>query len=90
MTTRIRLLVAATAIAFALTSVLPLQAAMPVSASAVAVDNSDVVQVAKKKNSARKKSARQEAEESAEAGTVPKRYRSSVPKQYHQYIPFAK
>jgi hypothetical protein len=88
MTIRVRILVATTAIVFAFASVIPLQAAMPVSGSSVAVDNSDIIQVAKKKRS--KKSARQEADESAEKGTVPSRYRSSVPKQYHQYIPFAK
>lgn len=86
----IRLVVAATAVAFALVSTLPLQAAMPVPGAGNTVENSDVVEVAKKKKSAKKKSARKEAEESAEAGTVPSRYRSSVPKQYHQYIPFAK
>lgn len=86
----IRLVVAATAVAFALISVVPLQAAMPVPGNGNAVENADVIQVAKKKKSAKKKSARQEAEESAKAGTVPSRYRSSVPKEYHQYIPFAK
>jgi hypothetical protein len=33
---------------------------------------------------------RQEVEKSIESGTVPSRYRSSVPKEYQQYIPFSK
>lgn len=86
----IRLVVAATAVTFALVSIVPLQAAMPVPGAGNAVENSDAIEVAAKKKKGKKKSARQEAEESAEAGTVPSRYRSSVPKQYHQYIPFAK
>lgn len=85
----IRILIAAVAASFALVSTVPLQAAMPVSGASNAVENSDVIEVAKKKKRA-KKSARKEAEESAEKGTVPSRYRSSVPKEYHQYIPFAK
>lgn len=40
-----------------------------------------------KKRSAKKKS---EVDQSVESGTVPKRYRSSVPKEYHHLIPFAK
>jgi len=33
---------------------------------------------------------RQEIERSISSGTVPSRYRSSVPKEYQQYIPFDK
>jgi len=33
---------------------------------------------------------RHEVEKSIESGTVPSRYRSSVPKEYQQYIPFSK
>ena len=33
---------------------------------------------------------RHEIEKSIESGTVPSRYRSSVPKEYQQYIPFSK
>jgi hypothetical protein len=33
---------------------------------------------------------RQEIDKSIDSGTVPARYRSSIPKQYHQHIPFAK
>jgi hypothetical protein len=33
---------------------------------------------------------RQEIDKSIDSGTVPSRYRSSVPKEYQHYIPFAK
>ncbi len=67
---------------------LPARAAMPVGGLAVSSGGGgDIVQVAKKK----KKSARKsELDRSVDSGTVPSRYRSSVPKQYHQYIPFEK
>jgi hypothetical protein len=32
----------------------------------------------------------QEIDRSVDRGTVPARYRNSVPKEYHQYIPFDK
>ena len=65
----------------------PASAAMPVAGThAVA---SDVVQVQAKKKSA-KTSRQKEIDRSVDSGTVPKRYRSSVPKQYHHLIPFAK
>jgi hypothetical protein len=32
----------------------------------------------------------QEIDRSVDRGTVPARYRNSVPKAYHQYIPFDK
>ena len=43
----------------------------------------------KKKKPARM-SRQQEIERSIDRGTVPARYRNSVPKEYHQYIPFDK
>ena len=43
----------------------------------------------KKKKSARM-TRQQEIDRSIRRGTVPARYRSSVPKEYHQYIPFDK
>ena len=62
-------------------------AAMPVSGTAKVTSDSDIVLAqAKKKKSKRQK----EIDASVESGTVPKRYRSSVPKQYHHLIPFAK
>jgi hypothetical protein len=44
---------------------------------------------AKKKKSARM-TRQQEIDRSIDSGTVPSRYRKSVPKEYQQYIPFAK
>jgi hypothetical protein len=44
----------------------------------------------KKKTAARKMTRQQEIDHSIDSGTVPSRYRSSVPKQYQQYIPFDK
>jgi hypothetical protein len=43
-----------------------------------------------KKKSAKKMTRQQEIDKSIDSGTVPARYRSSVPKQYQQYIPFDK
>lgn len=43
----------------------------------------------KKKKPARV-TRQQEIDRSIERGTVPARYRNSVPKEYHQYIPFDK
>ncbi|SCB26484.1 hypothetical protein GA0061099_1003746 [Bradyrhizobium yuanmingense] len=45
---------------------------------------------ASKKPAKKKMTRQQEIDHSVDTGTVPARYRSSVPKQYHQYIPFAK
>jgi len=62
-------------------------AAMPVSGVAQVTSDSDIVLAqAQKKKSKKQK----EIDSSVESGTVPKRYRSSVPKQYHHLIPFAK
>lgn len=65
----------------------PAVAAMPVAGLTNADVDSGYVLVAKKK---RKSTRQQEIDKSVESGTVPSRYRRSVPKQYHQYIPFAK
>ena len=79
-------------------------AAMPVTGKAQIDAGSDIVQAqaqtppaatdpaageqkAAKKKSAKKKS---ETDQSIDSGTVPKRYRSSVPKEYHHLIPFSK
>lgn len=43
-----------------------------------------------KKKAAKKMTRQQEIDKSIDSGTVPARYRSSVPKQYQQYIPFDK
>lgn len=37
----------------------------------------------------KKPTTRQEVDKSVESGTVPAKYRSSVPKQYQQHVPFA-
>jgi uncharacterized iron-regulated membrane protein len=43
-----------------------------------------------KKKAAKKMTRQQELDKSIDSGTVPARYRSSVPKEYQQYIPFDK
>jgi hypothetical protein len=45
---------------------------------------------APKKKKPAKMTRQQEINRSVDRGTVPARYRSSVPKEYHQYIPFDK
>ena len=45
---------------------------------------------APKKKKPAKMTRQQEIDRSVERGTVPARYRNSVPKEYHQYIPFDK
>ncbi len=42
------------------------------------------------KKSAKKMTRQQEIDKSIDSGTVPARYRSSVPKEYHHLIPFDK
>jgi hypothetical protein len=43
-----------------------------------------------KDNKKAKMTRRQEIEHSLKTGTVPSRYRSSVPREYQKYIPFEK
>jgi hypothetical protein len=43
-----------------------------------------------KKKKSGKMTRQQEIDKSVESGTVPSRYRKSIPKEYQQYIPFAK
>jgi hypothetical protein len=45
---------------------------------------------APKKKKPAKLTRQQEIDRSVDRGTVPARYRNSVPKEYHQYIPFDK
>ena len=45
---------------------------------------------APKKKKAVRMTRQQEIDRSVDRGTVPARYRNSVPKEYHQYIPFDK
>jgi hypothetical protein len=44
----------------------------------------------KKKKSGKKMTRQQEIDRSIDSGTVPSRYRSQVPKEYQQYVPFSK
>jgi hypothetical protein len=44
----------------------------------------------KKKQPAKKLTRQQEIDKSIDSGTVPARYRRSVPKEYQQYVPFDK
>jgi hypothetical protein len=56
-----------------------------------AAQNTQAQQGAASKKVAQKKpTTKQEVETSVDSGTVPAKYRSSVPKQYQQYVPFAK
>jgi hypothetical protein len=82
-----RTILAVAAVA-AITLVAPsADAAMPVFGVAQVTPDGDIVLAqAKKKKSKQQK----EVDSSVESGTVPKRYRSSAPKQYHHLIPFAK
>ena len=43
-----------------------------------------------KKKKPVKMTRQQEIDRSVDRGTVPARYRNSIPKEYHQYIPFDK
>jgi hypothetical protein len=45
---------------------------------------------AKKKKPAKQMTRQQEIDRSVDSGTVPARYRSQVPKEYQQYVPFDK
>jgi hypothetical protein len=51
---------------------------------------SDAKKSASKKPAKKKMTRQQEIDHSVDSGTVPARYRSSVPKQYQQYVPFEK
>lgn len=55
----------------------------PVADKAAAVDD-------EKPKKKKKMTRQQELDHSIDTGTVPARYRSQVPKEYHQFIPFAK
>jgi hypothetical protein len=66
-------------------------AAAPASAApAAAPPNSTAIEHTTKKKKSAKITRQQEIERSIDSGTVPARYRRSVPKEYQQYIPFAK
>jgi hypothetical protein len=89
MTSRASVLIALAAAVVTIPS-LTVQAAMPVAAPQAASSN-ELTPVQDQKTTRSKKSKRQqEIDKSVETGTVPKRYKSSVPKEYHHLIPFAK
>ena len=67
----------------------PTQSANPPSANPPATTTTDNAPKTKKKKTAGV-TRRREIERSVESGTVPSRYRNSVPKEYQQYIPFSK
>ena len=50
----------------------------------------DKGKAAPKKKKPARMTRQQEIDRSIDRGTVPARYRNSVPKEYHQYIPFDK
>ena len=51
---------------------------------------SEKEKAAPKKKKPARMTRQQEIDRSVDRGTVPARYRNSVPKEYHQYIPFDK
>jgi hypothetical protein len=65
-------------------------AAQPTTAPPAAAATTEPDTATKKKKPAKKMSRRQEIDRSIDSGTVPSRYRSSVPREYQQYIPFSK
>jgi hypothetical protein len=64
----------------------PAPAAEPIATPLTADKNT----ATRKKRPAKKMTRQQEIDKSVDSGTVPSRYRSSVPKEYQQYVPFAK
>ncbi|WFU42097.1 hypothetical protein QA640_06280 [Bradyrhizobium sp. CB82] len=66
------------------------QATAPAPA-ATTTPSTDTKKITEKKPAKKKQmTRRQEIEHSIDTGTVPSRYRSSVPKEYQRYIPFDK
>ena len=96
MTRRASVLIAALAAGTLTAASLPSQAAMPVGAPQTAASNDlmlvqDQTATQPKTTKSKKSTTRQqEVDKSIDSGTVPSRYRSSVPKEYHHLIPFAK
>ncbi|MBR0994470.1 hypothetical protein JQ580_27505 [Bradyrhizobium japonicum] len=73
----------------AATTVAPAATTAPAAATDTSSQPTDAKKSASKKP-AKKMTRQQEIDHSVDSGTVPARYRSSVPKQYQQYIPFDK
>jgi hypothetical protein len=78
----------------ALTQGAPSGGTAPTTTSTAAPDAENAApaqeKAAPKKKKPAKMTRQQEIDRSVERGTVPARYRNSVPKEYHQYIPFDK
>ncbi|MCS3731876.1 hypothetical protein [Bradyrhizobium betae] len=79
----------------AATNAAPAATSTPTNAAPAATTDSsgqpsDSRKSASKKQPKKKMTRQQEIDHSVDSGTVPARYRSSVPKQYQQYIPFDK
>jgi len=94
-----RLVVAASAAALvllpagvALAQGAPSGGTAPATASTAAPETTAPEQekAAPKKKKPAKMTRQQEVDRSVDRGTVPARYRNSIPKEYHQYIPFDK
>jgi hypothetical protein len=64
-------------------------ATTPPAGATAAQSTTEPAQAPKKKKAA-KMTRQQEIDKSIDSGTVPARYRSSVPKEYQHYIPFDK
>jgi hypothetical protein len=62
----------------------------PAATSDTSSQPADSKKSASKKPAKKKMTRQQEIDHSVDSGTVPARYRSSVPRQYQQYIPFDK
>ncbi|MBR0910723.1 hypothetical protein [Bradyrhizobium japonicum] len=65
-------------------------ATTPAATSDTASQPADSKKSASKKPAKKKMTRQQEIDHSLDSGTVPARYRSSVPRQYQRYIPFDK
>ncbi|MHC4041279.1 hypothetical protein [Bradyrhizobium sp. 23AC] len=74
----------------AATTTAPATTAAPSATTDTSSQPTDSKKSASKKPAKKKMTRRQEIDHSVDSGTVPARYRSSVPKQYQQYIPFDK
>jgi hypothetical protein len=74
----------------AATNAVPAATTAPAATTDTSSQPTDSKKSASKKPAKKKMTRQQEIDHSVDSGTVPARYRSSVPKQYQQYIPFDK
>jgi len=93
----LRIMVAASALVFlpagvALAQGAPSGGTAPTATSTAAPETTapEKEKAAPKRKKPAKMTRQQEIDRSVDRGTVPARYRNSVPKEYHQYIPFDK